>query len=116
MSIYSRLSVAKTYAPDQNGAKRFALRYGESLVCVRHRLSDDGRVRHTTVELLVESTPVVSRGRTMVALRIPLNDRATRTLLMACGAQWNRQQKYWVVSRMVAKHLRLLHRVVPAAG
>ena len=83
MSNISRLHVSKTYAPDQNGAKRFARRYGDPLVCVRHRLSDDGAMRHTTVELLVESTPVASRARALVARRIHANDKSTRTLLMA---------------------------------
>ena len=106
--ILAKLRVAKTYSPDQNGAKRFALRYGDDLVCVRHRLDDTGTIRHTTVELLIESTPVVSRARTLVAVRIPATDKATRTLLIACGAQWQMAQKYWLLPRIVAKNLRLL--------
>jgi hypothetical protein len=112
----SALRVAKTYAPDQNGAKRFALRHGDNLVCVRHRLSDDGSMRHTTVELLVESTPVTSRARSLVAIKIAPADRATRTLLIACGAQWVLKEKYWLVPRLVAKNLRLLKNVVPTHG
>ncbi len=115
-SVHARLRVSKTYAPDQDGAKRFACRYGDQLVCVRHRLSDDGNIRHTTVELLVESTPVASRSRSNVAIRIPANDRNTRTLLMACGAQWRPKEKVWVLPRMVAKNLRLLRLVVPISG
>ena len=110
------LGVAKTYGPGQNGAKRFAKRYGDKLVCVRQRLSDDGTVRHTTVELLVESTPVTSRARTLVAIRIPATDKKTRTLLMACGAQWVAKEKYWLIQRLVAKNLRLLQNVVAIRG
>ena len=116
MPKLSSLRVAKTYSPDQNGAKRFAKRYGNSLVCVRHRLSDDGQLRHTTVELLIESTPVASRARTLVAVRIPPMDKATRTLLLACGANWLPKHKYWLMPRMVAKNLRLLRHVVPVNG
>ena len=105
--------VAKTYSPEQNGAKRFALRYGDDLVCVRHRLNETGTVRHTTVELRVESTPVVSRQRTTIAVRIPPTDRQTRTVLMSCGALWQPEQKYWLLPRLVAKNLRLLRFVVP---
>ena len=112
----SALRVAKTYAPEQSGAKRFALRYADQLVCVRHRLSDDGSIRHTTVELLIESTPVVSRARTLVAIKIGASDKNTRTLLMACGAQWVPKEKYWLLPRMVAKNLRLLKNVVPSRG
>ena len=112
-SNLSDLRVAKTYSPVQNGAKRFALRYGDELVCVRHRLNETGTVRHTTVELLIESTPVVSRQRSTIAVRIPPTDRQTRTVLMACGAQWQPDQKYWLLPRLVAKNLRLLRFVVP---
>ena len=115
-SNLAALRVAKTYAPDQNGAKRFARRYPDQLVCVRHRLSDDGSVRHTTVELLIESTPVASRARTLVAVKIGPTDKAIRTLLMACGAQWMPKDKYWLLPRMVAKNLRLLKNVVPNRG
>ena len=110
------LGVAKTYGPGQNGAKRFAKRYGDKLVCVRQRLSDDGTVRHTTVELHVESTPVTSRARTLVAIRIPATEKKTRTLLMACGAQWVAKEKYWLIQRLVAKNLRLLQNVVAIRG
>ena len=112
----SSLRVAKTYSPEQNGAKRFARRYGEQLVCVRHRLNQAGTVRHTTVELLIESTPISSRSRSLVALRISPTDKATRTLLMACGAKWQTKQKYWLLPRLVAKNLRLLRSVVPIQG
>jgi hypothetical protein len=107
------MRVAKRYAPQQDGAKRFGLRYGDQLVCVRHRLSDDGRIRHTTIELLVESTPVVSRLRSMIAIRIPSSDRGTRQLLMACGARWMPKERLWLLPHLVAKNLRLLKYRVP---
>ena len=110
------LRVAKTYAPDQSGAKRFTRRYGDDLVCVRHRLSPDGRLRHTTVELLVESTPVASRARMLVAIRHPRLDKPTRALLLACGARWMTDKQYWLLQRIVAKNLRLLRHVVPISG
>jgi uncharacterized protein YhdP len=112
----SQLRVSKTYSPHQNGAKRFYSRYAENLVCVRHRLNEDGTVRHTTVELLVETTPIASRARSLVAIRIPPLDKNKRTLLMACGAQWKPKEKYWLLPRLVAKNLRLLRNIVPIEG
>lgn len=103
-----RLRVAKTYAPDQDGAKRFARRHGDDLVCVRHRISADGLTRYTTVELLAETTPVATRQRTLIALRIPDTTKSTRQLLLACGATWQAKHKVWTVPHMVAKGLRLL--------
>jgi len=107
------LRVAKTYAPGQDGAKRFAKRYGSQLVCVRHRLDACGTMRHTTVELLIESTPITTRARSLVAIRIPAADQPTRQLLIACGAKWRWKQKYWLLPRLVAKNLGMLQRVVP---
>jgi len=116
MPHLSSLRVSKTYSPKQAGARRFAKRYGDQLVCVRHRLNETGTIRHTTVELLVETTPVASRARSLVAIRIAPTDKATRTLLMACGAQWLPKQRYWLLTRLVAKNLRLLRNVVPIQG
>lgn len=116
MPTISLLRVAKTYRPDRNGAKRFARRYGDQLVCVRHRLNVSGTVRYTTVELLVESAPVPQQARSQIAIRIPAEARATRRLLLASGAQWQPKQKYWLLPRIVASNLRLLRHVVPIQG
>ena len=115
-SCVAALRVAKTYRPSQNGAKRFAARYGRQLVCVRQRLSDDGGTRHTTVELLIESTPVASRSRSLVAVRIPPMDKKTRVLLLACGASWHPKQRYWLLQRIEAKNLGLLDYFVGTRG
>ncbi|MBI5255132.1 MAG: hypothetical protein HY855_01430 [Burkholderiales bacterium] len=106
--MLQRLRVAKTYLPDQNGAKRFAKRHGDALVCVRHRLSQDGLTRFTTVELLAETTPVAPRQRSVIALRIPDSTKSMRSLLLACGAKWDAKHKLWLLPHMVAKGLRLL--------
>jgi len=107
-SALRSLRVAKTYAPEQDGAKRFAKRHGENLVCVRHRMSEDGLIRHTTVELLAETTPVATRTRSLIALRIPDSTKSMRSLLLACGARWDAKNKLWLIPHMVAKGLRLL--------
>ena len=112
----SQLRVARRIAPNQNGAKRFALRYGNELVCVRHRLNAAGTTRFTTVELLVETTPVVPAGTRLVALRLGPGEKSTRSLLMACGAQWDKSRKVWFVARQVAKTLGLADRIVQLAG
>lgn len=114
--MFSKLRVAKTYAPHQDGAKRFARRYGEQLVCVRHRLDERGTIRHTTVEIVVESTPIASRERTVVAVRIPASDRALRKLLIDCGAEWRSKERHWRLPHLVAKNLRLLRYRVPLQG
>ena len=102
------LRVAKTYAPEQDGAKRFAKRHGDSLVCVRHRMSEDGLTRYTTIELFAEVTPVATRQRSVIALRIPDSTKSMRSRLLACGARWDAKNKLWLIPHMVAKGLRLL--------
>lgn len=111
-----QLRVAKTYAPDQDGAKRFALRHGDSLVCVRHRISEDGLTRLTTVELVAESTPIVSRQRKVIALKLPPDAKEMRTLLLACGAHWDPKRRIWTLPHLVAKGLRLLRYRAPEQG
>jgi hypothetical protein len=110
------LRIAKTYAPDQDGAKRFAKRHGDNLVCVRHRVSDDGLTRFTTVELLVETTPITTRKRSVIALQIPSTTKSMRSLLLACGATWDSKHKLWLIPHMVAKSLRLLKYRAPIQG
>ncbi len=112
----ANLRVARRIAPDRDGAKKLALRYGEQLVCVRHRLNSTGTVRFTTVELLVEQTPVVPTGTRLVAVRLEPGDRPTRSLLLSCGAQWDKSRKVWMVPRRVVKTFGLLDRVVPMSG
>jgi hypothetical protein len=114
--VLANLRVARRMAPDRDGAKKLALRYGEQLVCVRHRLNSTGTVRFTTVELLVEQTPVVPTGTRLVAVRLEAGDRPTRSLLLSCGAHWDKSQKVWLVPRRVVKTFGLLDRVVPLTG
>jgi hypothetical protein len=111
-----RLRIAKKYGPDQDGAKRFARRYGDELVCVRHRVSEDGLTRFTTVELLAETTPIATRQRTLIALRLPATAKSTRSLLLACGATWDAKNRVWLLPHMVAKGLRLLKYRAPVPG
>lgn len=102
------LRVSKTYAPDRDGAKRFARRHGNALICVRHRLSHDGLTRYTTIELVAEVTPVASRQRSTIALRIPDSSKPLRSLLLACGATWDSKHRLWLLPHMVARGLRLM--------
>jgi hypothetical protein len=113
LKALQRLRVAKTYAPDQDGAKRFAKRHGNELVCVRHRLSVDGLTRYTTVELLAEVTPVNARNRTLIALHIPESTKYLRSILLARGATWDAKHKLWLIPHVVAKGLRLLKHRAP---
>ena len=104
----NRMRVSRTYGPGQKGAKRLAQRYGRQLVCVRHRVNAGETRRYTTVELVVDSMPITREASTQVLLRIPFDDHALRTILIACGAQWRPANQTWTLPRIVAKRLRLM--------
>jgi len=55
------MRVLKTFQPGALGARRFADRFGNSLVCVRHCHDPATGARVTTVELIVENTRVYLR-------------------------------------------------------
>jgi hypothetical protein len=51
------LETRLTLAPGQNGTRKLLARYGERLVRVRYRYDAARKVRHKTVELIVETVP-----------------------------------------------------------
>ena len=65
------------------GTPKLLARYGERLVCVRYRYDAARKVRHKTVELIVETAPWVPNRRKprrepadMVAVKIGFSETA----------------------------------------
>ena len=111
----TRLSLA----PGQNGTKKLVATYGERLVCVRYRYDLQRKLRHKTVELIVETMPWVPRGRhprrephDMVAVRIAYAETELRERIKAAGAIWRPRQKLWEVDWKTVRDLALQSRVV----
>ena len=111
----TRLSLA----PGQNGTRKLVTRYGERLVCVRYRYDAARKVRHKTVELIVETTPWNSRRRNarrepndMVAVRIEFSETALRERIKAAGGIWRHRQRLWEVDWKTVRELGLQARVV----
>ena len=107
-----RYRVLKTLRPDDRGAIALARRYGSALVCVRHRADARGKMRHVTVELLVDSVPIQPRSRPMVHLRIRPQDRARAAMIQAAGGRWHDPTRTWLLPRRVATILNLRDRIV----
>jgi hypothetical protein len=110
-----------TLAPGQNGTKKLLARYGERLVCVRYRYDAGLKVRHKTVELIVETVPWVPNRRNarrepqdMVAVRIAFSETTLRERIKAAGAIWRPRQRLWEVDWKTVLALGLQGRVVPA--
>ncbi|MGY4828223.1 hypothetical protein ACVNIS_06575 [Sphaerotilaceae bacterium SBD11-9] len=111
---WDRTFVIKKLSTKQPGARKLALRYGPALVCVRHRHDADGRTRYTTVELLVEQTPIQRRkpDNQPVGVRLDPKDAESRRRIIAAGGQWDQEIHAWWLTRAAARRLRLLRRVV----
>jgi hypothetical protein len=106
--------VVKKIGPTQPGARKLARRYGNELVCVRHRHNLDGTIRYTTVELVVEQLPIVPRRAQSAVLCVRLSggESELRRRLMAEGGQWDPGMRAWWVTRETAQRLQLMKRVV----
>ena len=107
------LRVIKKLPVSSRGAIKLARQFGESLVCVRHRVDDKGQFRYTTVELLVDRTPIRPRMETMVHVRIGANERSLQQVVRAAGAKWDHASRLWRMSKRLAGILRLTPRIVP---
>ena len=80
-------------APGQNSTKKLVTQYGDRLVCVRYRYDTQRKVRHKTVELIVETAPWAPRTRNahreltdMVLVRIGYSEAVLRERVKAAGA------------------------------
>ncbi len=109
--------VTKTLRPGQPGTLKLARRHGDALVCVRYREDGPGQRRCTTVELIVDESPVQRRmsERTLVQVSIPWEDQHLRERAKRLGAQWNTTTKTWRMTLRTAKSLGLQERIKPAS-
>jgi hypothetical protein len=105
--------VIKKFSPHQPGAIKLARRYGPALVCVRYRESADGETRFITVELLIEQMPLVKKkaDAEIVAVEFSAADQALRRRILANGGQWDARSRTWLITRGLARRLRLMTRV-----
>jgi hypothetical protein len=88
-STTSSLRVTKKLLPESRGALKLARQFGEALICVRHRSDDKGEYRYTTVELLVEKTPIRPRTDNLVGVRIGPDEKPLQTVVRAAGGTWD---------------------------
>ncbi|MDH4393545.1 MAG: hypothetical protein QE285_19245, partial [Aquabacterium sp.] len=97
----SGLRVTKKLSPDSRGAIKLARRFGDALVCVRHRTDDRGEFRYTTVELLVEKTNVVPRTDKIVAIRVGADEKPLQTVVRAAGGTWDHKARVWALYALI---------------
>ena len=111
--IYAETRIVKRLSATQAGAIKLAQRYGEALVCVRYRHDAQGRLRYTTVELVVDQAPIA--GRTdldeLVMVRLGFDEAQLRRQAIANGARWDEKRHLWCMTRRAAQRLRLVRRI-----
>ena len=97
--------------PGRPGTKELQERYGDRLVCVRHRYDEQNGRSFKTVELIVEETPWKLRehpnAERIVRLRLERQETRLRYALKGAGGGSNPQKRVWELRQ---------DRVTPWAG
>ena len=106
------LRITKKLSPMSRGAIKLSRQFGESLICVRHRVDARGEFRYTTVELLVDKAHIQPRVETQVAVRIGPTEHPLQMVVRAAGAAWDGKARLWRMPKRLAGILRLTSRIV----
>ncbi len=107
-----RLRVLRKLSPSARGALKLARRFGDTLICVRHRGDDRGEYRYTTVELVIDKIPVQPRVERIVWLKLAPREQSKRAMIQAAGGRWDSKAGLWRLPKRVATILRLTKHIV----
>lgn len=107
----SSFKVTKKLAPGTAGAQKLLNRFGDALVCVRHRVTPDGEARCTTVELVLEQVPIRSRPSRLVGVQVGYGEKALQSQVKAAGGVWDPSLRLWKLPQPTARNLDLSDRV-----
>lgn len=118
--------VRQTLKPGESGTRKLAARFGDKLVCIRYRVDAARQRRYTTVELIVDEAPLMTRRirsgsssvpdrNPMVGVRIFYREDALREKAKSEGATWRPRQKLWEMPLQTARRLGLGNRIVCGA-
>ena len=80
-------------------------------LCARHRITPDGKNRSTTVELLVEHSPVRRRESPAIGVQIALGERGLQALAREAEVTWEPSARLWKMPLRTAVALVLKDRV-----
>jgi hypothetical protein len=102
--------VIKKLLPQAPGARRWAAKFGDRLLCVRYRVDAQGQRRHTTVEIVVDEAPTLGSER--VGPRIGWAEKELRQRIKAAGGKWDASAGLWMLPLGTARQLGLMERIV----
>lgn len=105
------MRVVKKLDPSNRGAIKLAEQFGETLICVRHRVDSKARIRFTTVELVVGRAQIKVKSEKLVRVQIDWNEQSLRRIVKDAGARWDGTTKTWMMPRRLAGILRLTGRI-----
>ena len=105
------MRVVKKLAPTNRGAIRLREQFGETLICVRHRVDAKAKFRFPTVELLVNRAPIKVRSERMVEVKIDWDEQSLREIVKEAGAKWDGKDRVWRMPSRLAGILRLTDRL-----
>ena len=105
--------MGRALRPGKAGTIKLRRQFGPKLQLVRYRYDATGLYRFTTVELLVEQSPV-TRGCSLdklFAVRVGVQEKALRERIRRSGGRWNAKLLRWILDGRTVLALNLLHRV-----
>ena len=105
----------------QPGTKKLVERYGDNLICVRHRYDDQNKRMCKTIEIIIEDKPWQENNKKIpkyesVDIRIGYNEIELRRRIKEYGGRWEPQRKVWQLPYEKVKELELLNRIVDDAS
>lgn len=114
------MEVEKTLRPGADGTIKYVRRFGDRLVCVRHRIDRQANKRFTTVELILDERPRVSQSERVPRadnleichLRILRHETALIALARQAGGRWQPETGTWELRGMDVEKFCLWDRVV----
>ncbi len=105
--------VIKKLPKDARGSKQISARYGDDLVCIRHRIDPTGTRRITTVELVVAEAAIQRRRSPLVDVFVKVQERDLQARIKAAGGRWDKHEGVWRIRRATAVALGLRSRILP---
>jgi hypothetical protein len=101
-------TVKRCLRPGAPGTRKLMLQHGSDLVCVRYRESEDGLLRMTTIELIIDRRP---SPQTAVNVDVRWNDAALRAKLLEHGARWDAKKRCWTTDLQTIRRLNLYDKI-----
>jgi hypothetical protein len=115
------MHIRSTVHPNQRGAKKLRLLYGDRLVCVRYRYDAQRQKRIKTVELIVAeeawtAPPPPPQKNDVVHIALTVHEVPLRQQVKQRGGRWNPQRGLWELRYDQVLALGLQARIVDTKG